>query len=283
MEVVARGLTFEAPMEIPSGWTTIRFNNQSAMVHFAMVERVPDGYGVQDQQELIAPVFQDGLDLLMAGEVDAAMERFGELPAWFGEIVFLGGPGLTAAGRTSEATVYLEPGTYLLECYVKTDGIFHSFNPDPEVGGMVHGFTVTADSSRAPEPEASVQVTVSGESGIEMEGPLAPGEQIVAVVFEDQTTHENFVGSDLHLARLDEDTDLEALAEWMDWTRPGGLETPAPVVFIGGTNEMPAGTTTYVTVDLEPGRYAWVSEVSDPSSKGMLKTFVVPGEGAPYQ
>jgi hypothetical protein len=283
MEVVARGLTFEAPTEIPSGWTTIRFNNQSAMVHFAMVERVPDGYGVQDQQELIAPVFQDGLDLLMAGEVDAAMERFGELPAWFGEIVFLGGPGLTAAGRTSEATVYLEPGTYLLECYVKTDGIFHSFNPDPEVGGMVHGFTVTADSSRAPEPEASVHVTVSSESGIEMGEPLAPGEQIVAIEFEDQTTHENFVGSDLHLARVDEDTDLEALAEWMDWTRPGGLETPAPVVFIGGTNEMPAGTTTYVTVDLEPGRYAWVSEVTDPRSKGMLKTFVVPGERASYQ
>ena len=38
---------------------------------------------------------------------------------------------------------------------------------------------------------------------------------------------------------------------------------------------MPAGSTGYFTVTLEPGDYAWVSEVPGASSKGMLKRFSV--------
>ena len=88
--------------------------------------------------------------------------------------------------------------------------------------------------------------------------------------------HENFVGHDVHLARLEDDTDLEQLAIWMDWSEPSGLETPAPVQFVGGVNEMPAGETGYVHVRLAPGRYAWIAEVPHSMQKGMLKTFVVP-------
>ena len=276
VDVVARGLTFEAPTEVPAGWTTIRFTNESGMVHFAAVELLPQGYGVVEQQEEIAPIFQTGMDLLVRGEPDAAMEEFGTIPDWFSEIVFMGGPGLTSPGLTSQATVFLTPGTYLLECYVKTDGIFHSFNPSPDSLGMVHEFVVTDEASVVPEPSADLHVSISSEHGIQVEGDPSEGQTTVAVHFLDQTAHENFVGHDLHVARLDEETDLEELAVWMDWTQPGGLETPAPVEFIGGTNEMPSGQTAYFTVNLEPGRYAWVSEVTNPLEKGMLQVFEVP-------
>lgn len=280
VEVIARGLTLEAPDEIPSGWTTFRFRNESPMTHFAVVERVPDGRGIESHQAEVAPVFQDGLDLLLEGEVDAALQRFGDLPSWFEEIVFLGGPGLTSPGQTSQATVYLEPGTYLLECYVKTDGIFHSYNPNPSIYGMVHEFTVTDEMSEAPEPNATLQIKISTAGGIEMEGNLIPGERTVAVHFADQTVHENFVGHDVHLVSVTGDLDLERLEQWMDWRQPEGLQTPAPALFLGGINEMPAGTTGYFTVTLEPGNYAWISEVPGSSEKGMLKTFSVPsGEG----
>ena len=276
VDVIARGLTLMAPDEIPSGWTTFRFNNESPMIHFVLVERVPDGQGIESQQAQVAPVFQDGLDLLGAGEVDAALERFGDLPAWFGEIVFLGGPGLTSPGRTSQATVYLEPGTYLLECYVKTGGIFHSYNPDPSSYGMVHEFTVTDETSEAVEPSATIQIEISTAGGIVVEGALVPGEHTVAVHFVDQTVHENFVGHDIHLVRVAGDLDLGELERWMDWTQAMGLQSPAPAEFLGGTNEMPAGTTSYFTVVLEPGNYAWVSEVPGSAEKGMLKPFSVP-------
>ena len=57
-----------------------------------MVERIPDGQGIESQQAEVAPVFQEGMDLLAAGDVDAALVRFGDLPEWFGEIIFMGGP-----------------------------------------------------------------------------------------------------------------------------------------------------------------------------------------------
>lgn len=38
---------------------------------------------------------------------------------------------------------------------------------------------------------------------------------------------------------------------------------------------MPAGNTAYITVNLEPGNYAWVAEVPNPKEKNMLKTFSV--------
>jgi hypothetical protein len=66
----------------------------------------------------------------------------------------------------------------------------------------------------------------------------------------------------------------------MDWSSPVGLEIPAPAVFLGGCEEMPAGSTGYVTVTLNPGRYAWIAEVPKPRDKGMLRVFTVSGGGS---
>lgn len=283
VEITARGLTLEGPDEIPSGWTTLRLANESGMIHFAALQKVPDGIGIEDQQAEVAPVFQEGMDLLNAGDVDAALAAFGKLPAWFFEVVFLGGPGLTSAGESAETTVHLEPGTYLLECYVKTNGTFHSFNDDPETYGMVMEITVTEEDSRARAPRPTIDLAISsGEDlysgGITGDDPVRPGRHTVAVHFEDQAVHEHFLGHDVHLARLGPDADLAELATWMNWTGPTGLDTPEPagVEFLGGIHEMPAGETGYFDVLLTPGCYAWVAEVPDPAGKGMLRTFSVP-------
>lgn len=275
VEVVARGLTFDAPDEVEAGWVTFRLRNESGMAHFAIVERLPAGKTLEDQQRDIAPVFQAGMDHLDDGDADLAGDAFAELPAWFGDIVFMGGPGLVSPGVTSDATVFLQPGTYLLECYVKTDGVFHSFNPAPDAYGMVHQLTVVDGDNGAPEPTASVQVAISSEGGIAVRGTPAAGRNTVRVEFPDQTVHENFVGHDVHVAAVPQNVATAELAAWMDWRAPGGLNTPAPVRFVGGSNEMPAGTVGYFTVDLAPGRYAWVAEVPAPDDKGMLQYFTV--------
>lgn len=275
VDVVARELTLDAPDSVPSGWTTFRFTNTAPMVHFVLVDRMPEGTGIAEHQELLAPVFQQAFELSIGGQPEAAMAAFASLPPWFAEVVFMGGPGLTAPGHTSQATVFLEPGTYVLECYVKTDGVFHAYNPDPNAYGMVHELTVTERSGGAPEPTATLRLAISSDRGISMEGEPSPGRHTVAVQFVDQIVHENLVGHDVHLARLAEDTDLEELALWMDSRRPDGLQDPAPAEFLGGTNELPAGTTGYFTVDLEPGRYAWIAEVPGSADKGMLVPFSV--------
>lgn len=275
VDVVANGLKFEAPDSIPSGWTTFRFKNKADVTHFAVIERLPEGIGIADQQEEVAPIFQEGMDFLSAGQPDSAFAAFGKLPEWFGQIVFMGGPGLTGPEDSSQTTVHLEPGNYLLECYAKTDGNFHSYNANPGKYGMVHQFTVTTDSSGVAAPMADLNMTLSSERGIEIDSVITPGQHTVAVHFEDQKQHENFVGHDVHLAHLEDDTDLQQLATWMNWMEPTGLQAPVPGEFLGGAEEMPAGNTEYFTVTLEPGRYAWISEVANPFEKGMLKVFTV--------
>lgn len=287
VELEAVGLTFEGPSEVAPGWTTIRLNNgESGLVHFAILQRLPDGRGIADQQAEIAPVFQQGMDLLNAGQPDSAMAVFGGLPEWFSDITFMGGPGLVAPGGIAETTVFLEPGTYLLECYVKTDGRFHSFHPDPATYGMVHELRVSGTATEAPAPEPTLELSISSSEGITRLGsasdadgpdvtPVPSGRHTVAVHFEDQAVYENFLGHDVHLVRLADDTSLEALGAWMDWSAPGGLETPAPAGFLGGTHEMPTGSTAYFHVDMEPGVYAWIAEVPDPDARRMLRTFTV--------
>lgn len=275
VELKAVDRTFQGPDSVPAGWVTFHFTNASTLTHFAVLERLPEGVSLADQQHQVAPVFQAGMDLFAAGKAQEAVAEFGKLPKWFGQVVFSGGAGLTGPGRTSQTTVRLDAGRYLLECYVKTRGVFHSYNPDPQAYGMVRELTVTAPASAAPEPKAAVTLTLSSQDGIQMSGTPVAGNQTVAVHFQDQTVHENFVGHDVHLVRLQDDTDMDALLSWMDWTQVGGLQTPAPAVFLGGVNEMPAGQTGYMTVTLQPGRYAWIAEVPHARKKGMLKEFTV--------
>ncbi len=275
VEITAVGLEFEGPDEIPSGWTTVRLNNASEMTHFALFALYPEGRGVEDHQEVVAPIFQEGMDLLNEGRADAAMEAFGQIPEWFGEIVSFGGPGFVSPGKTTDVTVNLQPGTYVVECYVKTGGIFHSVNQTPGEYGMVHEITVLDESNGIAAPEADIEMTLSRDGGIDVIEEVAPGRHTVAVHFEDQEPHENVVGHDVQLVRLNDDHDLDELGTWMDWTQSTGLETPSPSEFVGGTNEMPEGETAYLTVDVEPGRYAWIAEVPNAAEKGMLKTFQV--------
>jgi hypothetical protein len=55
--------------------------------------------------------------------------------------------------------------------------------------------------------------------------------------------HENFVGHDVNLAKLDDNANLDDLNNWMDWSNPKGFIEPSPagVTFIGGVNNMLAG------------------------------------------
>lgn len=275
VDVTIETMDFQMPDSILSGWTTFRVNNKSAMIHLGVVERMPEGYGLREQQDEIAPVFQQGMDLIIAGDMEGALAKFGELPEWFGQIVFLGGPGLMSPGKITETTVFLEPGTYLLECYVKTDGIFHSYNPNPAMDGMVAQFTVTDVPNGAPAPVPTFEISIGDEGGMKVGDDPYAGPHTIAVHFEDQVLHEHFLGHDVHLVRLTPETDVEILVDWMNWVLPVGLQTPAPADFLGGINELPAGDTGYFAVTLQPGEYAFIAEVPAADEKEMFHRFTV--------
>ena len=267
VEVAARDFAFEAPAEIASGWTTLRFRNLGAQEHFMSLSRLPDGKTLDDYiTEVAAGAFGGAMEPYYNGEVElaSALETLvGLIPAWFGDMVFSGGPGLLAPGRTEDVTVNLAPGQYVMECYVKTpDGMFHS------ALGMIAGLTVTGAETGADEPKADFDVTLANYV-IEAPDRVAAGPHKVRVrVIQDP---EGMLKHDVHLLRVTEETDLGALVPWMSWI--DGFKAPAPVTFLGGMEQLEAGHAGYLDVELEPGAYAWISEAY--ADRGMVKEFVV--------
>lgn len=270
--------------EISEGWTTFRFQNRSDhSPHFAVIEKMPVHEGeqmtVEDSEAEVVPVFQNIMDSLR-GEEPSFPDAGFQLPAWYGDVVFVGGPGLTSAGETSATRVRLEPGTYVVECYVKTDdGTFHSTN------GMIEGLTVTeGGNSAGPRPTPSARVTISQEDGIEVFGQFhRPGMHTVEVEFDDQAIYDHLLGHDVHLVRLGPGADVGELGAWMNVLVPDELASPQPdgVTFVGGVQDMPGGSTAYLRTFLRPGDYAWIAEVPDPAARGMLVEFSVPGVDLP--
>lgn len=268
VEVTARDYAFEVAAEIPSGWTTFRMSNEGNEHHFFVLSRLPEGKTIADYGADVGMAFGVAWDSLRTGAMDKAEagQLLGRLlPQWYGSVKVMGGVGLLAPGRVAQTSLNLEPGNYVMECYMKApDRVFHS------VLGMVRALTVTEDSSGAGAPVADMTITLSNHE-IVVEGEPTAGRHTVAVRFLEHP--EIGLGNDVHLARLTGEQSLGDVASWMDWMEIDGLEAPAPAEFLGGAQEMPVGYTAYFDVDLEPGRYGWIAETS--VDRGLFQEFTV--------
>ena len=275
IEIITEVMDFQMQDTLPSGWNTFKYNNNSTETHFFLLDKYPEGKTLENTKKEVAPPFDHGMELIIEGKMDEAMAEFGKLPEWFGQIVFTGGSGLVSPKNTSTTTVKLEPGLYRIVCDVKmANGMFHTSI------GMVKELIVSDKDSGNSPPKVEIAITISSTEGINYEGTIAQGDQTFSVYYKDQIVHENFVGHDVNLVKLDNNADLDALEAWMNWAPPTDLMPPAPegVTFLGGTNDAPAGSTQYFKVNLEPGNYAFISEVPNAVSKNMLKTFSVSQE-----
>ena len=275
VDLRAVGMTFAGPSEIPAGWTTFRFSNASGMTHFAIIDVPPEGIDAREMNDTVMTPFQDAMDGMNAGDEEAVNAAFARFPAWIADLTRAGGPGMVSAGLTGETTVYLAPGHYVIECYVKADGVFHSTSPGEGELGMVMDLTVTNDENGAPEPTPTATLAVRN-TGFEWigGGPVA-GTNTVRVNFEEQQALPSFVGNDVHVIRVSDPDTINQTSDWMDWRTPGGLQDPAPAQFLGGINDLPAGAHGYFTVDLEPGDYALIAEMPDPLASGFVLPFSI--------
>jgi len=272
IQIVTENMDFQMPDTIPSGWNTFRYKNMSPQTHFFLVDKYPPGKTLEDVKTLVMPVFDNGMKLINEGKSEEGFAEFGKLPEWFSEVVFVGGSGLISPENVGKTTIKLDAGYYIIECYVKmSNGVFHTSM------GMSKELIVSDGISDTTEPMADIKIDISSTEGIVFHDSISSGRHTFSVFYKDQIVHENFVGHDISLVRLGENANLEALDKWMNWADPKGLIEPAPegVTFLGGVNDMPTGSTGYFTVTLEPGNYVLISEVPNPSSKNMLKPFVI--------
>lgn len=272
IDVTTENMEFMAPDTIPSGWVTWKYHNKSSQPHFILIDDPLDTITVKDFEEELLPPFGEGITLLYEGKNEEAFAAFGKIPEWFGGTVWPGGTGLISGGHTAETTLKLDPGYYIMECYIKmVSGMFHTNM------GMYKVFIVSDEVSPLQEPKADVTVKISGEEGIVFDPPAKAGTYMFSVNYIDQKKHEHFQGHDVNLVKIEEGSDLKVLENWMNWLNLDGLIDPVPkgFTFLGGVNDMPAGNTGYFKADLEPGTYALISEVPNSMSKNMLKVFEV--------
>ena len=268
VSVMAEEFAFTAPPTFPSGWVTLRFDNQGEEPHFVMILELPEGVTFDDYASQVATPFGELYAQYRAAELDqgAFFEQLGAMaPEWFYTLKRAGGPGFTAPGTTSETTIHLTPGEYILECYVRSmdaDDTFHSEH------GMLRPLIVTEESSGLAAPEANIDIVLSNYT-LAVEGDLSAGEHMARVRVTENP--EGLVFHNVHLVRLDDETTGETVASWMNWVDE--MVPPAPAEFLGGAGQASAGVESFIAVTLEPGRYAWVSEMQ--GLRGMVHEFTV--------
>ena len=264
------GWSFVGPSEVPSGWTTVRINNDSGMIHHALVYRLPEGVTDVMMADLVIEPVQKSLTARLEGDVEKANQLLGSIPEWFADIVYVGGPGMMSDGIVGEATMYLEPGDYIVECYVKTNGMQHNYNPEPGMHGMVLPVEVTSDDGGMAEPNANVTLAISTDGFEIVDGAFKAGTNSVRVNFVEQQLYNGLVGLDAHVFRVDPDTNVADAVRWVNPFSNTGQETPGPAHYVGGIHDMPQGANGYFKVDLEEGDYGIVAEVPGAFENGFF-------------
>lgn len=151
-------------------------------------------------------------------------------------------PGMLPNG-TAEATVNLTAGSYVLMSQI---------GEKP----TVQQFTVTSSKSGLSEPSASTTVKLS-EFKIDMPDSYKAGTTTFKV--------EN-VGGEGHLAlflHLAPGKTLDDAVKFVESNPPSGQP---PVDWAGGVDSLSPQHDGYATIDLQPGKYAVICPMFDPSS-----------------
>ncbi|SDQ46515.1 hypothetical protein [Flagellimonas zhangzhouensis] len=272
VEIITKSMEFFSADTLYSGWNTLFYENQSQEVHFVLMDLYPEGKDINNTKNELLPPFDEGMKQIMHGDMDKAMEVFGEIPEWYFQVKFMGGTGLISPKHTAKSTVYLEPGLYTMECYVKMfNGEWHTSH------GMIKQIIVQEETTDLDQPTASISVDISSTEGIVVHDSITSGNQIFQTNFIDQKIYEHFVGHDVNLVRYETGANLDSLIQWMNWMDPKGLITPSPegFTFLGGMNNLSEGEKGFFEADLTPGNYVLISEVPAADEKKLLYSFTI--------
>ncbi|HKS17442.1 MAG TPA: hypothetical protein VJU16_09030 [Planctomycetota bacterium] len=240
--IVATDYAFAVPETLPPGLTTFRLANVGAEPHHAVLVKLAEGKTLADfQAAMMSPT----------------------TPDWMS---FPGSPAAIMPNDTSNATTQLEPGQYILVCFVPApDGMPHVAK------GMARPFVVAgaAPVAAAAEPQSDVTVTLS-DYAFAFSTPLTAGTHTLRV--------EN-AGPQLHEIAFERLADGKTLADYVAWgKKPQG---PPPATSLGGLIGPMKGSHAFTTVTLAPGKYLVVCHVPDEKDQkshaehGMIQEIVI--------
>lgn len=179
---------------------------------------------------------------------------------------------ITSPHTVSESTIYMHPGVYVMECYVRMpNGMAHAFM------GMVKEFIVKEETNNQKIPSSDFEISISSEKGISFVDSLKFGDYTLSVNFEDQEQYETMLGHDINLVKLENEQLLDSLNNWINAANIKAFRTPTPkgLTFLGGVEDLPAGSKGYFNVSLTQGKYVLISEIPNAIQRKMYKPFKV--------
>src|SRR4029079_11093547 len=234
---------FDGPDSLPGGQTTVRLRNKGKESHQLQFLKLDEGKSSAD----------------LAAALKASN---GSVPPW---AKHMGGPNGVGAGKASEATLYLEPGTYVIIC-----GMPGKNHQTHAVLGMQKALRVL--ESHAPPPEfAGTFHMAMFEYEFVVVQPLRKGRHTFYVINR---------GSQIHQAsfvRLNPGASAEDVLAATEQDNPSRL----PGNFVGGMTGLEPGRDGMFTAELTPGRYAILCFFSNPhvseshAAKGMVMNFTI--------
>lgn len=241
--ITASDFAFQLPAApIHSGLTTIRLVNQGQEIHHVTLIHLTGGKTMADFM--------------------AALANPGPPPEW---MVAMGGPNGAPPGGEANATLILEPGSYVLACFIPSpDGVPHMAK------GMSLGLEVQpADAPAAAVPAGDIGLTLMEYSFALSQTPTA-GTHTFTVTNQGKEAHE------VVLVQLAPGVTMDQAVAWFE----GGEQGPPPVAPVGGLSGMNPGQVQNFTADLAPGTYGLICFVPGPDgaphfAHGMAATFTI--------
>jgi hypothetical protein len=177
-----------------------------------------------------------------------------------------GGVSVLAPGGSGTATLNLQPGNYVMICFVPNgEGVPHF------ALGMATPLTVTeATGPLAAEPDSDLTVDMF-DFGFKLSEPITAGTHTIEVTNSGPQDHEAFL---VQLAPGA--TALDFMAAFAP-----GAEGPPPGLPLGGFQSIANGGGGFFTANYAPGNYALVCFVEDVATGaphavlGMIEEFTV--------
>lgn len=241
--VKASEFAFSAPHSIAAGATTFRLMNTGKQLHHVTVMKLAAGKTMAD--------------------FVAASKNPGPPPAWATEI---GGPNAAVPGGQAEATLTLEPGEYILVCFIPSPG-----ETMPHMAkGMMSPLTVTTKRQAGLAPKSDVAIKLA-DYDFTISTPLTAGRHEISVTNGAAQPHE------LVLIKLPPGVTAKATADWVE----GGMKGKPLAMPMGGMSGMAPGQSASFSATLTPGNYGLICFIPDAKDgkshamHGMVKEFTV--------
>jgi plastocyanin len=249
--VHAKEFAFDIPKSIPAGPTTFRLVNDGKESHHLSIIKLEQGKTIADFGEAL---------------------KGGAPPEW---AVAYGGPNAAVPGQTIAATIDMEPGNYVVVCFIPSPGeqAPHAMKGmiaplTVTAGGVAQAGAAAAESMEDPKPDLHL---VMKEYGYQFSKPVTAGKH---------TIHVMNIGTQEHEAALVKLAPGKSMKDFDAWL-VSGMKGPAPADPAPGMAGLGKGRTGSFDTNLTAGRYGvicWIPDAKDGkphSMHGMVQEFTV--------